>query len=66
MYIYSAIKMKSIVIITYLVMLLLDCVIEVSRWVSSIEFNPQKVTLGIRTSKATWGQMWLHHENYYN
>jgi len=21
------------------------------------QFNPQKITLGIRTSKATWGQM---------
>ena len=29
-------------------------------------FNPQKATLGIRTLKATWGQMWPHHENGYN
>jgi hypothetical protein len=28
--------------------------------------NPQKATLGIWTSKATWGQMWPHHENGYN
>ena len=28
--------------------------------------NPQKATLLIRTSKATWGQMWPHHENGYN
>ena len=30
------------------------------------EINPQKATLGIRTSKATWGQIWPHHENGYN
>jgi hypothetical protein len=31
-----------------------------------LSFNPQKATLGIRTSKATWGQMWPHRENGYN
>jgi hypothetical protein len=30
------------------------------------QINPQKAILGIRTSKATWGQMWVHHENGYN
>jgi len=29
-------------------------------------FNPQKATLDIRTSKATWGQMRPHHKNGYN
>jgi len=28
--------------------------------------NPQKATLLVRTSKATWGQTWPHHENGYN
>jgi len=28
--------------------------------------NPQKATLVIRTSKATWGQIWPHHKNGYN
>jgi hypothetical protein len=31
-----------------------------------IRLNPQKATVGIRTSKGTWGQMWPHHENGYN
>jgi len=45
LYIYNAIKMTSIIIITYLVvlhvMLRLDCIIEVSHWgILRIEFNP--------------------------
>ena len=43
------------------------CIPQMSRGGMQIQvFNPQKATLGIRTSKATWGQMWPHHENGYN